>query len=149
MSSWVPPYQNEKHYIYIYLKRAYYSRTQDFRFSGIKFCNDWLIFLSKVLKIYSRTQEKRIRCNKLKYNYFPWFCGYFPGHPRPLPYKKYILLRNHEGQCLSSPSSPMRLMATLIFSVSSCFLFEMMRYHTENRIYKHLIFKGESRIEPF
>jgi len=28
-------------------------------------------------------------------------------------------------------------------------LFEMMRYHTENRIYKHLIFKGESRIEPF
>jgi len=25
----------------------------------------------------------------------------------------------------------------------------MMRDHTENRIYKHLIFKGESRIEPF
>ena len=35
------------------------------------------------------------------------------------------------------------------FLGSSCFLFEMRRYHTENRIYKHLIFKGESRIEPF
>jgi len=44
--------------------------------------------LSKVLKESSRTQ------GNFKYSYFPWFCGYFPGHPRSLPYKSGITMAN-------------------------------------------------------
>ena len=146
LSYWVPSNQFLRNTIFIFQRHTPYSRTQGNGFSGIKSCNCWLIPLSKLLKIYSRTQGKRIRCNKLKHSYFPWFCGYFPGHPRSLTYKSGITQANayhlrHHTDALDGDFD--------YFLWSNCFLFEMMRYLTENRIYKYLIFKGESRIEPF